>query len=107
MFLPLGRTFLATSIASGAYLRRQPSNYIPRLWNHYQGTRLVSYRGISTSETENLNVSHSRFLSEASPRERWKDGHGGDEANGADINSEEEDLVPNGKGKCSSFVHEL
>lgn len=55
---------------------------------------------LTTSETENINVSHSRFLSEASPRESWIDGNKTDREDGqaADINSEEDELVPDGKG---------
>ena len=50
------------------------------------------------SDMENINVSHSRFLSEASPRESWKDGHKLGEVNSVDIHAEDEDSVPDGKG---------
>lgn len=57
----------------------------------------MQWRKLSTAEAENINVSHSRFLSEASPGEKWKDG--GEEGDGADIHAPGEDeLVPNGKG---------
>ena len=50
------------------------------------------------SDAENINVSHSRFLSEASPRESWKDGHKLGEVNSVDIHADDEDSVPDGKG---------
>ncbi len=58
----------------------------------------------TSQEVENTNVSHSRFLAEASHKERWKEGSAektpGD---GPGLTNEEyDDSITDGKGTCSA-----
>ncbi|CAL1710338.1 unnamed protein product [Somion occarium] len=97
--LVVGRQLL--SIVSQRTRAGRPCNSRPciNVFGNVHHTH-VQWRKLSTAEAENINVSHSRFLSEASPGEKWKDG--GEEGDGADIHAPGEDeLVPNGKGKIS------
>ncbi|KAI0073551.1 hypothetical protein K474DRAFT_183560 [Panus rudis PR-1116 ss-1] len=59
-------------------------------------------RFLSTVEAENIQVSHSRFLSEASPNQPWTED--GDKQGGGDKGEDaygEDDSLPDGKGKLS------
>ncbi|KAL7284876.1 hypothetical protein ACG7TL_002189 [Trametes sanguinea] len=64
----------------------------------------VSRRTFATSpqEVENTNVSHARFLAEASHKQKWKDGES-DKAAGKDVglDSEDFDSLTEGKGKLA------
>ncbi|KAI0778041.1 hypothetical protein BD413DRAFT_466856 [Trametes elegans] len=62
-------------------------------------------------EVENTNVSHSRFLAEASHKEPWKDGTAektpGGSGQEAEVTNEDFDSITEGKGKLSPTASHL
>ncbi|KDQ60287.1 hypothetical protein JAAARDRAFT_67856 [Jaapia argillacea MUCL 33604] len=72
----------------------------PRL-NGYQSLLLFKRPLTTAQETENTNASHSRFLAEASPQSRWKEGAGEVGKGGMEPTGEDFDTLTEGKGKLS------
>ncbi|KAF8902582.1 hypothetical protein CPB84DRAFT_1678813 [Gymnopilus junonius] len=81
-----------------------------RLHTHRRPTtRLILLRDYSAPSRSSLNVSHSQFLSEASPRSRWKDEHSGNGSQKTGNFLEEDEMfrVTDSRGKLSSTSSHL
>ncbi|KAH9903123.1 hypothetical protein C8Q73DRAFT_673069 [Cubamyces lactineus] len=61
----------------------------------------------TAQEVENTNVSHSRFLAEASHKEKWKEGTAEQSPNGTEVTNEDFDSIAEGKGKLSPTASHL
>lgn len=79
-------------ISPRVVLTRPPWTLQYARWKHQQTT---------TQEVENTNVSHSRFIAEASPQTNWNEGKdqaGKPGENGMEPSAEEFDKLTEGKG---------
>lgn len=76
-----------------------------RTTSHTHPFRINISRRYATTpqEVENTNVSHSRFLAEASHKERWKEGTAEKTGDGPELTNEEyDDSITDGKGAYGS-----
>ncbi|KAI0634428.1 hypothetical protein C8Q77DRAFT_1112099 [Trametes polyzona] len=86
-----------------------PSRPIIPTTTHLASLRLrIRTYGTTPQEVENTNVSHSRFLAEASHKEKWKEGTAEKTpGESAQVTNEDFDSITEGKGKLSPTASHL
>ncbi|KAI0658194.1 DUF607-domain-containing protein [Cubamyces menziesii] len=94
-------------ISHSARSRIPPSLVYPNPSRSRTNWNALRRYATTAQEVENTNVSHSRFLAEASHKEKWREGTAEKALNGAEVTNEDFDSITEGKGKLSPTASHL